>query len=63
MKNEITKLKLEMTTIILGYENELASEKREKISEFSKGCMERYYNLIKELKEKEDVERITTSKN
>lgn len=57
MTDEVTKLKLELTTIILGYENELASEKRESISEFSKGCMERYYNLIREIKEKEHVER------
>lgn len=50
LNDEIAKLKLEITTIILGYENELASEKREKISDFSKGCMERYYDLIKDMK-------------
>jgi hypothetical protein len=50
-ETENLKLKLELTTIIMGYENELLKCKREEISEFSKGCMERYYDLIKELKE------------
>jgi len=55
LKEENLKLKMEIATIILGYENELASEKRESISEFSKGCMERYYDLTKEIKEGEHV--------
>ena len=51
-KNEITKLKMELVTIILGYEKELLNCKREEISEFSKGCLERYFALSNELKEK-----------
>tara|TARA_R100000951_G_scaffold101420_1_gene92915 strand:- start:12604 stop:12780 length:177 start_codon:yes stop_codon:yes gene_type:complete len=54
LKDINKKLKLELTTVILGYENELATEKREAISNFSKGCMQRYYDLIKELKEEDD---------
>ena len=55
LKKENIKLKLEITTIIMGYENELLKCKREEISEFSKGCMGRYYELIKQLKENQDV--------
>ena len=62
LKDENAKLKLVLTTIILGYENELASEKRKEISIFSKGCMERYYDLIKELKGNKDDERVTSGK-
>jgi len=51
MEEDILKLKIELTTIIMGYENELLKCKREEISEFSKGCMERYYNLLKEMKD------------
>ena len=50
LEEENTKLKMELTTIILGYETELLKCKREEISIFSKGCMERYYDLVKELK-------------
>jgi hypothetical protein len=50
LKDENLKLKLELTTIIMGYEQELLKCKREEISEFSKGCMERYYNLVAEMK-------------
>jgi len=50
LKEENEKLKLELTTIILGYERELLKCDREDISVFSRGCMERYYNLIRELK-------------
>jgi hypothetical protein len=42
---------MELTTIILGYENELLKTKREEISTFSIGCMERYYDLVRQLKE------------
>lgn len=49
-KGEILKLKMEITTIIMGYEKELLHCKREEISNFSKGCVERYYDLLKELK-------------
>jgi hypothetical protein len=52
---EIFKLKLELTTIIMGYENELLKCKREEISEFSKGCTERYFDLMKEIKEIENA--------
>jgi hypothetical protein len=51
LQEENKKLKMELTTIILGYENELLKTKREEISQFSIGCMERYYDLIKQLKE------------
>lgn len=47
-------LKLELATIIMGYERELAQEKRKEISEFSKGCMKRYFQLTEEIKEKEN---------
>jgi hypothetical protein len=50
-EKEIYNLKMELTTIIMGYENELLKCKREEISEFSKGCMDRYFSLMKELKE------------
>ena len=56
LKDEIIKLKFELTTIIMGYENELLKCKRDEISPFSQGCMERYYNLIKEIKGTEDGE-------
>lgn len=49
-ENEL-KLKMELATIIMGYEQELLKCKREDISEFSKGCMERYFDLSKEIKE------------
>ena len=54
LKDENKKLKLELTTIIMGYENELLKCEREEISPFSKGCTERYYDLIKEIKEDAD---------
>jgi hypothetical protein len=50
---KIEKLKLELATVIMGYENELIKTKREEISEFSKGCMERYFQLMKEIKGEE----------
>ena len=49
LKEENEKLKLELATIIMGYETELAKEKREEISSFSQGCMKRYFQLIEEL--------------
>jgi len=49
LKEENEKLKMELATIIMGYENELAKEKRNEISEFSKGCMKRYFQLIEDL--------------
>ena len=45
---------MELATIIMGYENELAKEKRKEISTFSKGCMERYFQLTQEIKEEQD---------
>ena len=62
LKDDIVKLKFELTTIIIGYENELLKCKREEISDFSKGCMERYYDLVKELKENNNEERNSTGK-
>ncbi len=53
MTKEEKKLKMEIATIIMGYEQELLKCEREEISEFSKGCMERYFALNKELKEEE----------
>ena len=50
-EDEISKLKLEIITIIMGYENELLKCKREEISDFSQGCMERFYEIKKELKD------------
>ena len=55
LNDEIAKLKLELTTVIMGYERELLQCKRDDISEFSKGCMERYYNLIIELKKDQNA--------
>jgi hypothetical protein len=55
LKEENQKLKLELATIIMGYENELAKEKREEISEFSKGCMKRYFQLMQDLNGEEDA--------
>jgi hypothetical protein len=46
---EIYNLKMELATIIMGYETELAKEKREDISDFSKGCMKRYFQLMEDL--------------
>lgn len=62
LKEENLRLKMELTTIILGYENELASEKREKISEFSRGCMERYYDLVKQIKQAQEENNDRVSK-
>jgi hypothetical protein len=53
LEQDILKLKMELTTVILGYEKELLKCNREEISDFSKGCMERYFQLAKELKENE----------
>lgn len=58
LEKENLKLKMELMTIIMGYENELLKEKRKDISDFSKGCMERYFDLNKEIRkiqEEEDV--------
>lgn len=55
LREENQKLKLELATIIMGYENELAKEKRKEISNFSQGCMERYFQLMKELNGEEDA--------
>lgn len=51
LKEENQKLKFELATIIMGYENELAKEQRKEISEFSKGCMKRYFQLMEDLSE------------
>jgi hypothetical protein len=53
-ENEILKLKMEIITIIMGYENELLKCKREEISNFSQGCMERYYDLVREVRQQGD---------
>jgi hypothetical protein len=50
LRTENIKLKMELATIIMGYENELLKCEREEISDFSKGCMERYFEITKELK-------------
>jgi hypothetical protein len=62
-KLEELNLKLELTTIIMGYENELLKCKREEISEFSQGCMGRYYELIKEIKQIQEEDNVRISKN
>jgi hypothetical protein len=48
-EKEIYNLKMELATIIMGYETELAKEKRKDISDFSKGCMKRYFQLMEDL--------------
>lgn len=53
LQQELLNLKMELATVILGYEKELLKCNREDISEFSKGCMERYFQLSKEIKENE----------
>jgi hypothetical protein len=53
-ESEILKLKMEIITIIIGYENELLKCKREEVSIFSQGCMERYYDLVKEVRQQGD---------
>ena len=55
LQEENQTLKLELATIIMGYENELAKEKREEISNFSQGCMKRYFQLMEELNGEEDA--------
>jgi hypothetical protein len=50
LEEENLKLKMEIVTLIIGYENELMKLNREEISEFSNSCMERYFNLIKDIK-------------
>lgn len=52
-EEEVHKLKMELATVIMGYESELLKCEREEISAFSKGCMERYFALSKEIKEKD----------
>ncbi len=52
LEEENIKLKIEILTLIMGYENELTKFNREEISDFSKSCMERYFNLIKDIKDK-----------
>ena len=52
-EEEIHKLKMELVTVIMGYEKELLKCEREEISPFSEGCMERYFALSKEIKEKD----------
>lgn len=47
---ENIKLKLEILTLIIGYESELKEHDRKQISDFSKGCMERYFQLMEEIK-------------
>lgn len=51
MDSKERQLKMEITTLILGYENELQKYEKKEISEWSKGCLERYFELVKELKE------------
>lgn len=41
---------MELTTVIMGYEEELRKAKVDNISDFSKGCMERYFQLVTEIK-------------
>ena len=53
-KDKIRNLEMEIVTIIMGYEKELLKCNREEISEFSKGCMERYFDLMKQLKSGEE---------
>ena len=55
LKKENEKLKLELATIIMGYETELAKERREEISSFSQGCMKRYFQLMEELNGEENA--------
>jgi hypothetical protein len=50
LEEENIKLKMEIITLIMGYENELTKFNREEISDFSKSCMERYFKLIKDIK-------------
>lgn len=50
LKEENLKLKMELITIIVGYEKELEKYEK-KMSVFSKGCIERYFELSKEIKE------------
>ena len=50
LEEENIKLKMEIVTLIIGYENELTRLSRGEISDFSKSCMERYFNLIKDVK-------------
>lgn len=52
LEEENIKLKVEIITLIMGYENELTKINREEMSEFSKSCVERYFSLIKEIKNK-----------
>lgn len=54
LEKENLNLKMELMTVIMGYENELLKEKRTEISKFSQGCMERYYDLVKQVREKEE---------
>lgn len=53
LEEENLKLKMEIITLIIGYENELIKYNREEISDFSKSCMERYFNLVKSIKGEE----------
>lgn len=34
----------------MGYENELMKHNQNNVSEFSSGCMERYFELMEEIK-------------
>ena len=65
IEKENLNLKMELMTIIMGYENELLQVKREEISKFSKGCMERYYDLGKEVRESDikEVDNVRISKD
>lgn len=65
LEKENLNLKMELMTIIMGYENELLKEKRTEISNFSKGCMERYYDLGKEIRDNEvkEVDNVRIGKN
>lgn len=63
LEKENLNLKMELMTIIMGYENELLKEKRKDISEFSKGCMERYFDLNKEVRKIEEEKNARISQN
>lgn len=58
LKEENLKLKMELATIIMGYENELVKEKRHEISDFSKNCMKRYFELMQQLSEEKNASAI-----
>lgn len=54
LEEENLKLKVEIMTIIMGYENELLKIGRTDVSDFSNSCLQRYFNLVKEFKGEKD---------